>query len=196
MNLAELTLDRAREAGDAIAVQMGRESLTYEEFVRESERVAAGLRELGIRRGDRVMMFSENSIEHLVTYLATARLGAIFTPIHASFQVSELEYVLANATPSAIIAQAALWDRLQRCGDQHLPHDPYRRRPSPRRPDSLPRDRAVVGTGRRRTGGRRDPRADLLYLRNDGPPPSRHALTRPRDLECQGVCAGLGLQSR
>lgn len=121
MNLAELTLDRAREAGDAIAVQMGRESLTYEEFVRESERVAAGLRELGIRRGDRVMMFSENSIEHLVTYLATARLGAIFTPIHASFQVSELEYVLANATPSAIIAQAALWDRLQRCGDQHLP---------------------------------------------------------------------------
>ncbi|MGD6741798.1 class I adenylate-forming enzyme family protein [Streptomyces sp. BH106] len=121
MNLAEVTLDRAREAGDVIAVQMGQESLTYAEFVRESERVAAGLRELGIRRGDRVMMFSENSIEHLVTYLATARLGAIFTPIHASFQVGELEYVLANAKPSAIIAQAALWDRLERCGGRHLP---------------------------------------------------------------------------
>jgi long-chain acyl-CoA synthetase len=121
MNLAELVLSRAREAGDTIAVQMGRKRLTYAEFVCESERVASGLRELGIRRGDRVMMFSENTIEYLVAYLATARLGAIFTPIHASFQVSELEYVLANATPSAVIAQAALWKRLERCGEEHLP---------------------------------------------------------------------------
>ncbi|GAA4013458.1 class I adenylate-forming enzyme family protein [Streptomyces plumbiresistens] len=121
MNLAELALSRARVAGNAIAVQMGSKRLTYAEFVRESDRVASGLRELGIRRGDRVMMFSENSIEFLVAYLATARLGAIFTPIHASFQVSELEYVLANATPSAIIAQAALWKRLERCGEEHLP---------------------------------------------------------------------------
>jgi long-chain acyl-CoA synthetase len=121
MNLAEPVLDQARRAGDAIAVQMGDDRLTYEEFVAESMRVAAGLRDLGVRRGDRVLMFSENTIECLVTYLATARMGAIFTPVHASFQVSELDYVLDNAAPSAVIAQAALWERLERCGESRLP---------------------------------------------------------------------------
>jgi long-chain acyl-CoA synthetase len=121
MNLAELALARAREAGDAVAVEMGHKKLTYAEFARESDRVAAGLHDLGIRRGDRVLMFSENSIEVLVAYAATARLGAVFTPIHPSFQVGELEYVLANATPKAVIAQRALWKRLQRCHSRHLP---------------------------------------------------------------------------
>ena len=79
------------------------------------------MRELGIARGDRVVMFSENSIEYVVAYVATARLGAVFAPIHASFQVRELEYVLFNAAPKAIIAQPALWDRLERCCSDHLP---------------------------------------------------------------------------
>jgi acyl-CoA synthetase (AMP-forming)/AMP-acid ligase II len=103
MNVAELMLRRAQVAGDSTAIAMGRRSVTYAEFARDSDRVAFGLRELGVRTGDRVVMFAENSIEHLVTYLATARLGAIFTPVHPSFQVSELRYVLANSEPKASV---------------------------------------------------------------------------------------------
>src|SRR3954466_2459670 len=108
MNLAQLVLDRARSAGAAVAVQMGPKSLSYAQLASESDRVASGLREMGVDRGDRVLMFSDNTVEYLVTYLATARLGAIFAPIHASYQVSELEYVLDNCAPKAIVAQAAL----------------------------------------------------------------------------------------
>lgn len=121
MNLAKLVLAHAHLDGDRIAVRMGRESLTYQQLAAESERVAAGLRELGVRRGDRVMMFSENNIEYLVSYIAIARLGAIFTPVHSSFQADELEYALANSTPRAVIAQPPLWARLERCGSEQLP---------------------------------------------------------------------------
>jgi long-chain acyl-CoA synthetase len=121
VNLAELILDRAHSAPDTIAVRMGRSKLTFEELESETARVAGGLTKLGISRGDRVMLFARNRIEHLVIYIATARIGAVFVPIHESFQVNELEYALANAAPTALIADRALWKRLSRCDQHNIP---------------------------------------------------------------------------
>jgi long-chain acyl-CoA synthetase len=121
VNLAAYLLGHARQHGNSVAVQLGEESITYSELTVHSERVAAGLRDLGVGPGDRVVMFSANRIEYVITYLAAARLGAIFAPIHASFQATELEYVLTNCTPTAIFAEAALWERLQRVHSGDLP---------------------------------------------------------------------------
>lgn len=117
MNLAELALATAERSPDALAVRMGDQCLTYAELVEEGARVAAGLASLGVGVGDRVMLFADNCLEYLVLYHATARLGAIFAPVHASYQVSELEYVLDNAEPAIVVASASLWDRLDRCGN-------------------------------------------------------------------------------
>jgi long-chain acyl-CoA synthetase len=121
VNLAQLVLGPTRHDPHRVAIRMGTNSLTYGQLDGQSERVAAGLRELGIGRGDRVMMFAENSIEHLVSYVAVARLGAIFTPIHPSYQADELTYVLGNSTPRAVIADPALLARLARSGSPDLP---------------------------------------------------------------------------
>jgi long-chain acyl-CoA synthetase len=121
MNLAELVLVHAYHNPDRIAVRKGAQSMTYGELKAESDRVAVGLRERGVRRGDRVMMFSENTAEFLVSYNAVARLGAIFVPVHPSFQTDELDYVLANATPQAVIAEPDLLARLVRSESPHLP---------------------------------------------------------------------------
>lgn len=116
MNLADLALRHADTLGDKTAIRMDADSLTYAELARDSERVARGLRDLGVAAGDRVVIFAENRVEYLVAYIATARLGAIFTPIHASFQSHELDFVMSNAAPTVIIAQQHLWERLNRSG--------------------------------------------------------------------------------
>jgi long-chain acyl-CoA synthetase len=121
MNLAELALQQARRAGDAVAAQQSSASMTYAQLAEESDRVARGLRDLGVSFGDRVALFSANRLEYLVTYLAAARLGAIFAPIHPAFQTSELEYVLANLAPKVIIAEDDLWERLRNCHRVSLP---------------------------------------------------------------------------
>jgi long-chain acyl-CoA synthetase len=121
MNLAAYLSGHARWHGDSTAVQLGAESITYAELTAQSECVAAGLRDLGVETGDRVVMFSTNRIEYVITYLAAARLGAIFAPIHASFQATELEYVLTNSTPTAVVAEAAMWERLQRVDGVAVP---------------------------------------------------------------------------
>jgi long-chain acyl-CoA synthetase len=121
MNLAELGIRRSGDSADVVAVAMGAESLTYAQLSAESERVACGLRQVGVARGDRVLMFSENSIELVVSYLAVARIGAVFVPVHASFQYEELTFALSNSTPTAVIAAGILWDRLDRVGGDYMP---------------------------------------------------------------------------
>jgi acyl-CoA synthetase (AMP-forming)/AMP-acid ligase II len=115
MNLANLVSSTADRTPDALAVEMGSQSLTYRQFVDEGARVSAGLASMGVAAGDRVMLFAENCVEYLVLYHAVARIGAVFVPVHASFQVNELEYVLSNAKPVVVIAHDHLWERLDRC---------------------------------------------------------------------------------
>lgn len=121
MNLAQLVLTQCRKAPDRVAVRMDEDSLTYGDLDRRSEAVAAGLADLGVRRGDRVMMIAENSVEHLVLYLAAARLAAIFTPVHPSYQADELTYVLANCTPHVLVADPDIFERLAAAQVYDLP---------------------------------------------------------------------------
>lgn len=116
MNLAELVISAAEQTPDAVAVTMGDDVLTYREFVAEGARMAAGLAAAGVGVGDRVVLFAENCLEYLVIYHATVRIGAVFVPTHASFQTSELRYVVENADPAAVIASTNLWKRLDRSG--------------------------------------------------------------------------------
>ncbi|MCC8958124.1 acyl--CoA ligase [Bradyrhizobium sp. Pear77] len=108
MNHANLVAVHAEERGQAVAIKMGPRILTYRELDRQSQTVACGLAELGVGIGDRVMMFAENSVEHLIVYQAAARLGAVFTPIHTAFKARELRYAISNAVPRVVIVDAAL----------------------------------------------------------------------------------------
>jgi long-chain acyl-CoA synthetase len=93
---------------DYPAIIMGERTLTYAETLASVATVAGGLRALGVARGDRVLIFSENSPEYLVANLATARLGAILATASATFRSAELEFILGNASPRCVIVQEDL----------------------------------------------------------------------------------------
>jgi acetyl-CoA synthetase len=96
-NLAVNALDRhvADGRGDAAALialdeRGGRRSLTYRELLAEVERVAAGLRGLGIGKGDRLTIYMPTSTEAIVAMLATVRIGAIHCVVFAGFGAGAL----------------------------------------------------------------------------------------------------------
>ncbi|MBU9419259.1 AMP-binding protein [Burkholderia multivorans] len=74
---------------------------TWREFAAEIDVLAAGLAALGIRKGDRVGIWSPNRSEWLLTQFATARIGAILVNINP---VAELEYALNKVGCTAVIA--------------------------------------------------------------------------------------------
>ena len=81
--------------------------VTWRELLDEAEAVAAGLWALGVRRGDRVGIWSPNRVEWLLTQFATARIGAILVNINPAYRLSELEHTLRLSGVVLLVTAAA-----------------------------------------------------------------------------------------
>lgn len=72
----------------------------------EIDRLAGGLLRLGVRKGDRVGIWSPNRAEWLVTQFATARIGAVLVTVNPAYRIFELEYALNKVGCSTLITAA------------------------------------------------------------------------------------------
>jgi len=89
--------------GHAIIVKHQGIRWSYQELYEQVDRLSVGLLALGIQPGDRVGIWGPNSIEWVMTQLATARIGAIMVCINPAYRLYELEYALNKASCKAII---------------------------------------------------------------------------------------------
>jgi acyl-CoA synthetase (AMP-forming)/AMP-acid ligase II len=96
-----------------IAVRSEGEDISYSEFLESSNCLAVGFTRAGVCISDRVMMFAENTVEHLLVYHAVAQIGAIFCPVNAGSKVRELSYAITNSRPKLIIVSSTLAKILQ-----------------------------------------------------------------------------------
>ncbi|WP_028659865.1 acyl-CoA synthetase [Nocardioides insulae] len=94
---------RARMTPHARALVQDDHTLTYAELETLVGSAAAGLRDRGIGRGDRVAFLGLNSIELIVTLYATARLGAVFLPLNTRLAAPELAWILGDSEPAVLI---------------------------------------------------------------------------------------------
>jgi fatty-acyl-CoA synthase len=76
---------------------------SYRELWDEVGLAARGLLARGVRKGDRVGIWSPNRAEWLVTQLATARIGAILVTINPAYKPAELEHALTKAGVSLLV---------------------------------------------------------------------------------------------
>lgn len=70
---------------------------TYKELLYNRDLLASRLISAGIKRGDRVGIWSTNNIEWFVIFLAVAKIGGILVNINPSYRVMELEYALKQS---------------------------------------------------------------------------------------------------
>src|SRR5437870_3793276 len=80
---------------------------TYGELVEQCEEVARGLMARGVKKGDRVGIWSPNRYEWVIVQYATAAMGAILVNINPAYRTSELEYALKQSGISYLILAAA-----------------------------------------------------------------------------------------
>ncbi|GAA4387205.1 acetate--CoA ligase [Hymenobacter koreensis] len=76
---------------------------TYGELLELTARFAGGLRELGVEKGDRVLIYMPNLPEAVVAMLACARLGAVHSVVFGGFAPHELAVRIDDAQPKVII---------------------------------------------------------------------------------------------
>jgi fatty-acyl-CoA synthase len=91
---------------EALVVTHQNHRSTYRELVAQCEVVARGLMARGVKKGDRVGIWSPNRFEWVVVQYATAAMGAILVNINPAYRTSELEYVLNQSGISFLILSA------------------------------------------------------------------------------------------
>ncbi len=78
----------------------------YSEFLEQVEQVAKALMAHGIRRGDRVGIWSPNRYEWVLVQYATALMGAIMVNINPGYKLSGLRYALEQSRIDLLIASS------------------------------------------------------------------------------------------
>ncbi|MEZ5169382.1 MAG: AMP-binding protein [Acidimicrobiia bacterium] len=86
-----------------------------------SNRCAHVLGDLGVGKGDRVASLLENVPEQVVTFFATAKLGAIAVPVNTAYKGEFLRHQLTDCGARVIVIAADLAGRLSELGGGELP---------------------------------------------------------------------------
>lgn len=107
MSLRTLTLyhfmeHNARYSGDRPAAIEDETIVTHRQFLERVDRLAAGMLAQGLRKGERVCILAQNSIDYLVLYGACAKTGVIAYPINWRLTAEEVKNVIALAEPKML----------------------------------------------------------------------------------------------
>ncbi len=89
--------------GDRVAVRDGATSLTYRELFDASREFAAALAASGLLPGDRVAIWSPNSVEWVVAALGIFSVGGVLIPVNTRFKGAEAADLLVRSRARALV---------------------------------------------------------------------------------------------
>jgi len=139
---------------DREAVVDGARRTSYRALDARVNRVARGLRDLGIGRGDHVALLLKNREEHVVVYWACQKLGAVATPLSWRYAEAEVRFCVEDAEAAAVVFEPA-------CGAAALAARP-----------ALPGVRAWIHAGAEPPAGSTTLEALAAGDEDPGPPPA------------------------
>jgi acyl-CoA synthetase (AMP-forming)/AMP-acid ligase II len=113
-------LREAAQRGDHPALVDGRtgQTISYGQYAQRVDRLAAGLAELGLRKGDVLALFSPNTLVYPIVFHAALRLGVIVTTVNALATAKDLSSQLADSKARFLITVSPFLDRAAQVGDQ------------------------------------------------------------------------------
>ncbi len=88
---------------DKVALICGDQRLTYKEINDKADRLATALRDMGITRQDRVLIFMDNSAESVISLFGILKVDAIFVMPNAAMKAKKLNYILKDSGARALI---------------------------------------------------------------------------------------------
>ena len=86
----------------------GARRITFGALADRADQLAAGLRRLGVKPGDRVATFAWNTQEHQEAYFAIPGMGAVMHTINIRLTAEQIRYIIGHAEDSVMIADASL----------------------------------------------------------------------------------------
>ena len=117
-NMSEVLADTARKHPDHTATLFKGAKLTYRELNELVDKFAAGLQQLGVKKGDRVAIHLPNCPQFPISYYAILRAGGIIVPSNPTYVAREMEHQLNDSSAEVIITLSAFYPLVKQIRDK------------------------------------------------------------------------------
>ncbi|MBP7217107.1 MAG: long-chain fatty acid--CoA ligase, partial [Candidatus Omnitrophica bacterium] len=102
-NLGELLSFTAQTYPRRTAIVFGQKKIDYKTLDETTSRIARGIRNLGIKKGDRIALLLDNCPEFVIGYFSILKAGGVVVPINYMFKKEEARFILEDSQASALI---------------------------------------------------------------------------------------------
>ena len=113
MSLGQMLEESCRQYGNHVSLIYDGKYLTYEALDKAVNALSNGLRDLGIRKGDKVAIMLSNCPEFVISYFAVQKIGAVVVTLNVLSTSHELRYLLVNSDTKCLITEAPLAKRYE-----------------------------------------------------------------------------------
>ena len=116
--LTDFLLESAREFPDRDAVHFMGKRITYRELLDDVFRFAHALKDLGVRKGERVSIMLPNSPQAVIAYYGTLFAGAVVVQTNPMYMERELKHQLTDSGAETIVCVDLVFDKVKRVMDE------------------------------------------------------------------------------
>jgi len=110
--VSDFLLCSAQEYPDKTALYFGNSAYTYRQLYQYASNLASFFVEHGIKRGDRVIIYLENSPETVISIFGVLLAGGAFSVVNQTIKAGKFKYVLQNCSPTFIVTDGSKIDML------------------------------------------------------------------------------------
>ena len=107
--LHDYLLHAARTLSEKIALVCMKQRVTYGELDARSNALAHSLIAAGVKRGDRVVVFANNTVETVVSFWAALKANAVVSIVNPLTKSDKLHYLLEDCRPTALITDQHIY---------------------------------------------------------------------------------------
>jgi acyl-CoA synthetase (AMP-forming)/AMP-acid ligase II len=127
LNIGESINVNANKYPNKLALKDKRRQLTFKEFNERTNKLANGILKKGIKKGDKLAILSNNSIEFMEIYVAAAKGGFIIVPLNFRLHPDEISFIINNSDAKWLFVESRfreatekIWQRAKELGFENI----------------------------------------------------------------------------
>src|ERR1700694_6262048 len=110
--LHDYLIHSARHLSEKVALVCGKRRVSYGEIEARSNAIPNHLVASGVARGDRVIIFADNTVETVVSFWAVLKANAVVCIVNPLIKSDKLSYLLGDCRPAALITDQHVYSVL------------------------------------------------------------------------------------
>ena len=113
MNIAKLAEERVKDQGEQVSIIFEGREITHAEMNRAAKKLGNALKNVGVKRGDRVILQMPNCPEVLQGFQALWKIGAVVVPINFLVGEEETAYIYEDSGAKVVISSQAFLPKIK-----------------------------------------------------------------------------------